>query len=295
MKNNNRRIIVGALAALSLSWLAAGLSAQVRLPAVIGDHMVVQQDKPVAVWGWAGKNEPVTVLFNGQEKRTVAAADGTWRVVFDPLKAEAAKGPLEMTVRGAKGPAIVVKDILVGEVWVCSGQSNMEMGHVTWLPDPVPGHPAGRQSEHAPLPRPQAHGRHGRRTTSPPSGSPARPRFRPAFLHGRLLFRPGAPQAAGRPRRPDRFVLGRNANRALDAAGRVRRRPGGEAHPRRVRPPGTPNTATRWPRPCRPGRPGSATAARRWRPRRRSRRCRAPACPTIPTTIPRPRRPSTTA
>jgi len=137
VKNNNRRIIVGVFAALSLSWLAAGLAAQVRLPAVIGDHMVVQQDKPVAVWGWAAKGEPVTVLFNGQEKRTVAAAEGTWRVVFDPLKAEAAKGPLEMTVRGAKGPAIVVKDILVGEVWVCSGQSNMEWA-MSWLPNPVP-------------------------------------------------------------------------------------------------------------------------------------------------------------
>ena len=121
---------------LAAGW-AGGLAAQVKLPAVIGDHMVVQQDKPVAVWGWAGKNEPVTVLFNGQEKKTVAAADGTWRVVFDPLKAEAAKGPLEMTVRGAKSPAIVVKDILVGEVWVCSGQSNMEWA-MSWLPNPVP-------------------------------------------------------------------------------------------------------------------------------------------------------------
>jgi sialate O-acetylesterase len=137
VKSNIRRIIICAFTALSLSGLAAGLSAQVRLPAVIGDHMVVQQDKPVAVWGWAGKNEPVTVLFNGQEKKAVAAADGTWRVVFDPLKAEAGTGPLEMTVRGAKGPAFVVKDILVGEVWVCSGQSNMEWA-MSWLPDPVP-------------------------------------------------------------------------------------------------------------------------------------------------------------
>jgi sialate O-acetylesterase len=120
---------------MALAGLAAGLSAQVRLPALIGDHMVVQQGKPFAVWGWAGKSEGVAVLFNGQEKKTVAGADGAWRVVFDPL--EAGGTPLEMTVRGAKGPAIVVRDILVGEVWVCSGQSNMEWA-MSWLPNPVP-------------------------------------------------------------------------------------------------------------------------------------------------------------
>lgn len=136
---NKQGLIVSrfTLAILITAGLAAGLSAEVRLPALIGDHMVVQQDRPVAIWGWAGKGEAVTVLFNGQEKKAVAAADGAWRVVFDPLKAEGAKSPLEMTIRGAKGPAIVVKDILVGEVWVCSGQSNMEM-NFTWLPTPSP-------------------------------------------------------------------------------------------------------------------------------------------------------------
>ena len=124
-----------ALVAVSLLGGASLLPAQVRLPAVIGDHMVIQQDKPVTIWGWAGKAEPVTVLLNGREKKAVAAADGTWRVVFDPLKA--GDSALEMTVRGAKGPAVVVKDILVGEVWLCSGQSNMEMSF-TWMPNPAP-------------------------------------------------------------------------------------------------------------------------------------------------------------
>jgi sialate O-acetylesterase len=135
VNHSQNRAIGFTLAVLSLAGLAATLSAQVRLPAVIGGHMIVQQDKPVAVWGWAGKNEPVTVVFNGQEKKTVAAADGTWRVVFDPLKAGGA--PLEMTVRGAKSPEIVVRDILVGEVWLCSGQSNMEMSF-TWMQNPAP-------------------------------------------------------------------------------------------------------------------------------------------------------------
>jgi sialate O-acetylesterase len=125
------------MAAVFAAGLAGGLAAQVKLPALIGDHMVVQQDKSVAIWGWAGKGEAVTVQFNGQEKKGVAGADGAWRVVFDPLKAADAQGPLELTVRGAKGPAIVVKDILVGEVWVCSGQSNMEWA-MSWLPNPAP-------------------------------------------------------------------------------------------------------------------------------------------------------------
>jgi len=129
------RILGCILAAASTLGLALLLQAQVRLPAVIGDHMVVQQDKPVLVWGWAGKNEPVKVLFNGQERKTVAGADGRWRVVFDPLKAGG--NPLEMTVRGAKAPEVVVKDILAGEVWLCSGQSNMEMSFA-WLANPAP-------------------------------------------------------------------------------------------------------------------------------------------------------------
>ncbi len=136
MTTTTKRLAAGAAAVLLIIALAPVLAAQVRLPAVISDHMVVQQDKPVAVWGWAGKSEPVTVVFGGQEKKAVASAiDGAWRVVFDPLKG--GDTPLELTVRGAKGPAVVVKDILAGEVWVCSGQSNMEMPF-TWLAIPSP-------------------------------------------------------------------------------------------------------------------------------------------------------------
>jgi sialate O-acetylesterase len=114
------------IACLALLWigLAPAMSAEVKLPAVIGDHMVIQQDEPVSIWGWAAKNEQVTVRLGGQEKKARASADGKWQVLFDPLKAGGAA--LEMTVRGEKGPDILVKDILVGEVWLCSGQSNME-------------------------------------------------------------------------------------------------------------------------------------------------------------------------
>ena len=135
MNKMRARIPAPVLAALFIVGLPAALAAAVRLPAVIGDHMVVQQDRPVAVWGWANKAEPVTVRFNGQEKKAVADAAGKWRVVFDPVKAGGA--PLEMTVSGASGPALVVKDILVGEVWLASGQSNMEWA-MSWLPNPAP-------------------------------------------------------------------------------------------------------------------------------------------------------------
>ncbi|MEN6561624.1 MAG: sialate O-acetylesterase [Acidobacteriota bacterium] len=135
MTASTKRLAGFAAAGLLACGLPLALAAQVRLPAVIGDHMVIQQEKPVTIWGWAGRGEAVTILLSGQERKAVAAADGTWRVVFDPLKAGDA--PLEMTVRGARGAAVIVKDILVGEVWLCSGQSNMEMSFA-WMSNPAP-------------------------------------------------------------------------------------------------------------------------------------------------------------
>lgn len=121
-----RKRICAALILNPMFWMAldAPLSADVRLPAVIGDHMVIQQDKPVNIWGWAGPGEKVTVGLAGSSKSVRATNKGRWQAVFDPLRASAA--PLELTVRGETGPAVVVHDILVGEVWLCSGQSNME-------------------------------------------------------------------------------------------------------------------------------------------------------------------------
>jgi len=132
-----RKIALAGVVSLSLLCfvLTAGLTAQVKLPAVFGDHMVIQQGKPAAVWGWAGKNEQVTVRLADQERKVRAGADGKWRAVFDPLKVG---GPaLEMTVRGEKGSETVIRDILVGEVWLCSGQSNMEWA-MEWLANSTP-------------------------------------------------------------------------------------------------------------------------------------------------------------
>lgn len=103
--------------------LANAASADVRLPRVISDHMVLQRDVPAAVWGWADPGQPVTVELGGKEVSGKADAKGRWAVKLAPMPAG---GPHKITVRGKN--KIEVKDVLFGEVWVCSGQSNMDMG-----------------------------------------------------------------------------------------------------------------------------------------------------------------------
>jgi len=109
------------------SWIALGLIfagaawADVRLPKVFTDHMVLQQDLPIAVWGWAAAGEAVTVEFNGQKAVTRAGDDGAWRVDLSAMKADGR--PHVLSVKGKN--ALELQDVLLGEVWLCSGQSNM--------------------------------------------------------------------------------------------------------------------------------------------------------------------------
>jgi sialate O-acetylesterase len=100
---------------------APGVRADVRLARIFGDNMVLQQRRPVPVWGTADAGERVRVEFRGQKATTTADEDGNWRVVLKPMPAG---GPFQMTVTGKN--TIVLNNILVGEVWVASGQSNME-------------------------------------------------------------------------------------------------------------------------------------------------------------------------
>ena len=103
---------------------AAGL----RLPAVISDHMVMQAGKPVTIWGWADAGENVSVTFADQKKNAVAGADGRWQLQLDSMRASDA--PRELLVSSNHQSKIVnhkCSDVLVGEVWLASGQSNMEM------------------------------------------------------------------------------------------------------------------------------------------------------------------------
>lgn len=113
----NRLVLVAAGLVSTL-----GAHATVRLPALVGDHMVLQRNAPVPVWGWAAPGEQVTVLFRGQRYSATPAATGRWQV---SLPAQPAGGPYTMTIQGQN--TLTVQDILVGDVWLASGQSNMEL------------------------------------------------------------------------------------------------------------------------------------------------------------------------
>jgi sialate O-acetylesterase len=100
--------------------------ALLEISPMFGDHAVLQREMPVPVWGWGAPGTVVTVAFAGQQKAATAAEDGKWLVTLDPLTASAT--PQEMLVSDHTGNQLTLKDILVGEVWVCSGQSNMQYG-----------------------------------------------------------------------------------------------------------------------------------------------------------------------
>jgi sialate O-acetylesterase len=101
--------------------LQLSLRAEVVLPRVIGSDMVLQRGKPLPIWGTAAAGEQVSVRFGKQNKTATADASGNWKVILDPLVAS--DKPEVMAIQGTN--SIILKNILVGEVWLCSGQSNM--------------------------------------------------------------------------------------------------------------------------------------------------------------------------
>lgn len=109
-------VVLSSLAGLSL------LRAEVKVSGVFGDNMVLQRDEPIKVWGWADKGEAVNVKFNGQAYKTRATRTGEWEVTLAPMPFG---GPYILSVEGKKN-AVEFSNILIGEVWLCSGQSNME-------------------------------------------------------------------------------------------------------------------------------------------------------------------------
>jgi sialate O-acetylesterase len=122
MKLIGRIVLLTMLSAAG--YLGTSVLGDVRLPAVISDHMVLQRGQAVPIWGWADPQEKVTVTTSWQQRRWVieADADGKWMVrIKTPAKGI---GPFSMTFRGQN--EIRIEDILIGEVWLCSGQSNME-------------------------------------------------------------------------------------------------------------------------------------------------------------------------
>src|SRR6185503_3041384 len=114
---------VSSLVALISALTAAPIArANVVLPDVISDAMVLQRDRAVPIWGKADPGESVTVKFGTQAKTAVAGADGKWIIRLRPMRSSAT--PQTMVVEGRN--RIELKDILVGEVWLVSGQSNMQ-------------------------------------------------------------------------------------------------------------------------------------------------------------------------
>src|SRR5579859_1934053 len=107
-----------------LSFAADVTPAKPLVYPLFGDHMVLQRGKADPIWGWADPGQTVTITVKGKTVQAVAGADGRWETKIGPFKAG---GPCTITIAGPKN-TVVLSDILFGDVWVCSGQSNMEFG-----------------------------------------------------------------------------------------------------------------------------------------------------------------------
>lgn len=114
------RKIILLICFVSISMLT--LQAEVKLPHIFSDNMLIQRDKPIHIWGWADQNEEVEITFNGHSKKSKADKNGKWNLELSPMKFG---GPYVLTVKGQNN-TITLNNILIGDVWLCSGQSNME-------------------------------------------------------------------------------------------------------------------------------------------------------------------------
>jgi sialate O-acetylesterase len=114
------KIFIKTIISCIVSLIVVSSFAQVKLPRLIRDSMVLQRDAKINVWGWASKGEKVNVKFNDKTYKTTTANDGKWILQLAPTKAG---GPYIMEITGKN--KITLHDILVGDVWLCSGQSNM--------------------------------------------------------------------------------------------------------------------------------------------------------------------------
>jgi sialate O-acetylesterase len=116
--------------------IASPLLAAPRLPGFFTDHMVLQRDIQVPLWGWADAGEKVTISFAGQSVTTTTTADGRWRIDLAPLSASSQGHVLTVSCPATKD-SVILKDVVVGDVWLCGGQSNMEwsMGGLKHIDD----------------------------------------------------------------------------------------------------------------------------------------------------------------
>ena len=113
-------IIFNLITSLILFLLSGYVKANVRLPVLLSDGMVLQRDTRIIIWGWADPGEKVVVKFNKKTGSAVTDPEGNWKITLPPMKAG---GPYTLEVKGKN--TIIINDILLGDVWFCSGQSNM--------------------------------------------------------------------------------------------------------------------------------------------------------------------------
>ena len=114
----------GLVRAAELKGVGLNTPPQLKLPGIFCDHVVLQRDKPIRIWGWASAGETVIVEFSGQTKKTKTDTQGKWQVQLAPLSASAEGKTLLVRSGGVEKK---ITDVVVGEVWFCSGQSNMEL------------------------------------------------------------------------------------------------------------------------------------------------------------------------
>ncbi len=126
------RSIIYAL--LLFTGAALPLHADVKLPAIFGDHMVLQRGIKTPFWGWAAPGESVTVTAGQTSATATAGPDGKWALTLNPLPAS--DQPIDVTIVGKS--TLTLHDVLVGDVWICSGQSNMEFA-LSWSPQKYGG------------------------------------------------------------------------------------------------------------------------------------------------------------
>lgn len=117
-----KRSLFATLIMVLFVGLTTDVMCEVKVPKILSDSMVLQRDIPVPIWGWADVGENITVSFGKQKKTVIADKNGEWKLKLDSLKAD--KTPKQLTITGKN--TIVIKNVLVGDVWVCSGQSNMQ-------------------------------------------------------------------------------------------------------------------------------------------------------------------------
>ena len=111
------------LLSVLLVWTVGPAHAEIRLPSVFADGMVLQRNQSVPVWGWAEPGERVMVALGGTSSETTAGDDGRWRVSLPELAGQ--KTPMDLLINGSKSGKAVVHNVLVGDVWLCSGPSNI--------------------------------------------------------------------------------------------------------------------------------------------------------------------------